>query len=130
MFALNSRLNFFRICLQQYKRQFICSGIIFQKNYSINNKKINQSTNINLFSTSSVLSFNKNKSESQYTDNVTTKIKFLAVFITGALIYFAYVLRSKEKSDNIVLDLNDIYESCAFIFLSNPEVSFCFFNSL
>jgi hypothetical protein len=122
MLASNSRVNFFKICLQQYKRQIIYSRIILKKNYFISNKIITKS---NLFGTSSVLSFTKNKSESRYNENITTKIKLLVVFLTGALIYSFYVLKNKETTDNIVLDLNEIYESCAFIFLSNPEVYFC-----
>ena len=126
MFTWNNRLTFLKSCIKQYKRQLVYSRELFQNSYLFTYKTINTTNKINLFCTSPALGFSKNKSVSQKNQNLTNKIKFVAIFVVGALVYFFYQLRNLDKSDEIVLDLNEIYESCALIFLANPEVQFQF----
>ena len=118
MKSLN-RFNLLQKCFKYFLQNPINRPIISS------NKNIITNTNcVNSFSTSSQLLFGKNRYTQQYTENLKKKVKFIAVFVAGGFIYFLYHVKSKEKSGEIVLDLNEIYERCAVLFLANPEVPF------
>jgi len=110
--------NFIRLNLRKNLRYF----------YQLSSQKKMVTKNEQILKNSLLLFSNKTRSQKQFSENHIKLLKIGAVFMTGGLAYFLYNLKNNENTieENINLDLNEIYESCAVLFLSNPEVKILF----
>lgn len=117
--------------LLKYSNNMIISNIIrlnLRNNlryfYQLSSQKKIITKNEQILKNSLLLFSNKTRSQKQFSENHIKLLKIGAVFMTGGLAYFLYNLKNNENTieENINLDLNEIYESCAVLFLSNPEV--------
>ena len=148
--AFNLKVN--RLQLGLYKSSNHLQKLINNKYFCsqtfCHNKKVNLNTGLNnlnshQFSTTSRVSFGVNRN--QESDGARFKmVKFVGVFSAGVLAYLAYSMKSKqpdhlktdsdrsnneetiELDEKFNIDLNEVYEKCAVVFLSNPKVNLKF----
>lgn len=123
MILFNTRLN-----LLKYSFNYLKASNLRTLLNNRNNNPTTQLDRVDSFSTTGSLLFSNRNNRSTYhlNENLKKKLKLAAVLLTGGLAYFLYHSHqsSKEFSDEISLDLNHIYEKCATMFLSNPEVNY------
>ena len=118
MLLFNTRINLLKYSFN-YLKACNSSRILFNSKLA----ELNRS-NQYISTSSSLLFGTRNKSTHYSNENFTKTVKIAALLLSGSLAYLLYnAFDVKDTTSEISLDLNHIYESCAVMFLSNPEVS-------